>query len=29
MNGMLTVWQAMSPRAPVPKSHQERQVKGW
>src|SRR5215471_7810422 len=26
---MLTVWHAMSPRAPVPKSHQPRQAKVW
>jgi len=29
MNAMLAVWQAMSPKAPVPKSHQPRQLKGW
>ena len=29
MKGMLMVWQAMSPRAPVPKSHQPRQLNGW
>ena len=28
-NAMLAVWQAMSPRAPVPKSHQPRQLNGW
>ena len=28
MNGMLHVWQAMSPSAPVPKSHQPRQANG-
>ena len=26
---MFVVWQAMSPRAPVPKSHQPRQSCGW
>src|SRR5579871_399045 len=29
MKGRLTVWQAISPRAPVPKSHQPRQAKVW
>src|SRR3954469_22376255 len=28
MNGMLQVWHAMSPNAPVPKSHQPRQANG-
>ena len=28
MNAMLAVWQAMSPIAPVPKSHQPRQLNG-
>src|SRR5690348_803167 len=28
MNGMLHVWQAMSPSAPVPKSHQPRHANG-
>ena len=27
-NVMFTAWQAMSPRAPVPKSHQPRQANG-
>src|SRR5438105_1112447 len=29
MYAILTVWHAMSPRAPVPKSHQPRQEKVW
>src|SRR5262249_31328917 len=29
MNGWLSVWQAMSPRAPVPKSQKPRQANGW
>jgi len=29
MNGRLHVWQAMSPSAPVPKSHQPRHSNGW
>ena len=28
-NARLAVWQAMSPIAPVPKSHQPRQANGW
>src|SRR5450755_1681120 len=28
-NATLAVWQAMSPIAPVPKSHQPRQADGW
>ena len=29
MYGRFMVWQAMSPMAPVPKSHQPRQLKSW
>jgi hypothetical protein len=29
LNGPLSEWQPMSPRAPVPKSHHPRHTKGW